>query len=111
MAESQNKKKETKKKSRKQFTAQDSMIFEMELEISKLRREKSVFVLNKAIFLYFFFIFLGVLGLLTGYEGVFNLLVILGLISIIVGSVPYVSTMYYEERNLKDMVDRLKRIN
>ena len=108
MVKAQNK---AKGKKNKNFTAQDSMIFEMELEISKLKRDKSVFVLNKAIFLYFFFIFLGVLGLLTGYENVFNILVILGLISIIVGSVPYISTMYYEEKNLKEMVDQLRKLN
>ncbi|MFP4117470.1 MAG: hypothetical protein ACLFTR_00950 [Candidatus Woesearchaeota archaeon] len=109
MAEGQ-KRPGTRKKKSKSFTSQDSMIFEMELEISKLKREKSVFVLNKAIFLYFFFIFLGVLALLTGYDGVFNLLVVLGLATIIIGSIPYVSTMYNEEKNLQNMVERLRRL-
>ncbi len=99
------------KKEAHRFTARDSMVLEMELEVSKLRREKSVFVLNKSIFLYFFFIFLGVVGLLTGYESVFNTLVILGLLSIIIGSIPYLRIMHSEEKNLEEMLDKLRRLN
>ena len=99
-----NKKKDTVKK----LSVKNSMIFEMELELSKLKREKSVIVLNKSIFLYFFFIFLAVLSLLTGFINFFNILVVLGLLTIIVGSVPYIRTMYVEEKNLKEMIERLK---
>lgn len=86
------------------------MVYEIELELSKLKREKSVIVLNKAIFMYFFFIFLAVVSLLTGFTNFFNILVILGLSSIIIGSIPYVRTMYTEEEKLKDMIEKLRNL-
>ncbi|MFW5852457.1 MAG: hypothetical protein ACOCUR_00330 [Nanoarchaeota archaeon] len=91
------------------LTVKSSMIFEMELELSKMKREKSIIVLNKAIFLYFFFIFLAVISLLTGFKSFFDLLVVMGLLTIIIGSVPYIRTMYVEEQNLKEMIARLKK--
>ena len=100
--------KKTTRSENRTLTIKSSMIFEMELELSKLKREKSVIVLNKSIFMYFFFIFLAVISLLTGFRGFFNLLVILGLLSIVVGSIPYIRTMYSEEQNLKGMIERLK---
>ncbi len=107
------KKKGTKKYSKKSasFSDNDSMVFEIELELSKLKREKSVIVLNKAIFLYFFFIFFAVISLLTGFVAFFNLLVVMGLLSVIIGSIPYINTMYSEEKNLKDMITRLKKMS
>ena len=101
--------KKKKSSGTKKLSVKNSMIFEMELELSKLKREKSVIVLNKAIFLYFFFIFLAVLSLLTGFVNFFNLLVVLGLLTIIVGSIPYIRTMYVEEKNLKEMIEKLKK--
>lgn len=105
-----------KNKPKKSITSQKlsltkSLIYEMELELSKLKRDKSIIVLNKSIFLYFFFIFLAVLSILTGFKTFFNLLVVLGLLSLIVGSVPYIRTMYFEEQNLKNMIDQLKKFH
>ena len=98
-----------KKSSKSVLSPSRSMVYEVQLELSKLRREKSIIVLNKAIFLYFFFIFFSVISLLTGFQTIFNVLVILGLMSVIVGSVPYIRTMYAEERNLTEMIQDLKK--
>jgi hypothetical protein len=100
------KKKSTKKE---KMSGRSSMVFEMELELSRLKREKSIIVLNKSIFMYFFFIFLAVVSLLTGFSGIFNVLVVFGLLSIVIGAIPYVRTMYTEEENLKVLIQKLKK--
>lgn len=83
-------------------------IIEMELELSKLNREKSVIVLNKAVFLYFCFLFLGILSIFTGYKEFFNTLIVMGLFVIIIGTIPYIKTMYFEEKKLKSLIVELR---
>lgn len=101
--------KTSKSATKGKLSGKSSMIFEMELELSRLKREKSIIVLNKSIFMYFFFIFLAVVSLLTGFSTIFNILVVLGLLSIVVGAIPYVRTMYTEEENLKVLIEKLKK--
>ena len=83
-------------------------IIDMELELSKLNREKSVIVLNKAVFLYFCFLFLAILSVFTGYKETFNTLIIMGLFVIVIGTVPYIKTMYLEEKKLKSLISELR---
>lgn len=83
----------------------------IELEKSKLNREKSTFVLDKALQLYFSFLFVGVVGFVTGYisSATLNLLIIMGLGSLIVGIVPYVITIHNEDLRLKRLAEELSK--
>ncbi|MBR9676510.1 hypothetical protein GOV04_00020 [Candidatus Woesearchaeota archaeon] len=85
-------------------------LVELELEKSRLNREKSLLVLNKAVTLYFVFLFLGVLGFVNHYinQALFNTAVILGLLALITGTVPYVRTMHFEEKNIEALINKLK---
>lgn len=83
----------------------------IELEKSKLNREKSTFVLDKALQLYFSFLFVGVIGFVTGYinSSTLNLLIMMGLGALIVGIVPYVITIHNEDIRLKRLSEEFSR--
>ena len=85
-------------------------IIDLEIEKSKINREKSLLVLNKALLLYFTFLFLSILGLVYGYIGkyLFNVLIIMGLLVLIIGIIPYVKTMQAEETNIDRLIANLK---
>lgn len=89
-------------------TVSQDKILELELELSKLNREKSVIVLNKAIFMYFLFIIVAVIGIISGYKTFFNVLIVMGLAVLVIGTYPYIKTMYDEEKKLKELVSRFK---
>jgi uncharacterized membrane protein (DUF485 family) len=86
-------------------------IISIELERSRLDREKSMLVLNKAMFLYFSFLFVGILGFVNQYltQKMLNLLVIMGLIVLIVGTLPYINIMASEGKKLDKMISELRK--
>jgi len=86
-------------------------VISLEIEKSKLNREKSMLVLNKSMFLYFSFLFVGIIGFINGYlnRSFLNLLIIMGLCVLVIGIVPYVKTMYKEEENLNKILVTLKK--
>jgi len=86
-------------------------IIEVEVEKSRLNREKSMLVLNKALFLYFVFLFVGIIGFINHYisRNLLNILVIAGLIVLVIGIVPYVKTMKEEETKLDNIILGLKK--
>jgi len=83
----------------------------LELEKSRLNREKSVLVLNKALFLYFCFLFVGVIGFVNGYitAAYLNILIIFALVALIIGIFPYINVMSREEKRLNNLISNVKR--
>jgi hypothetical protein len=67
-------------------------------------------VMNKSLILYFVFMFVAVLGFINGYinRTLLNVLIVMGLCVLIIGTVPYVKTMHAEERRLNDLIARVK---
>ena len=100
-----------KKKSKPKFNLSEvgRAIIDLELEKSKLNREKSMLVLNKSLLLYFTFLFTAVVGFVGNYidKYLFNLLVIMGLCVLVIGIIPYIKTMRYEEKNINELISRL----
>ena len=86
-------------------------VIDLEVEKSRLNREKSMLVMNKSLILYFCFMFVAVLGFIHGYANrtLLNVLIVMGLCVLIIGTVPYVKTMQYEEQRLNDLVKRLMK--
>lgn len=86
-------------------------VIDLEVEKSRLNREKSMLVMNKSLILYFVFMFVAVLGFINGYirKPLLNVLVIMGLCVLIIGTVPYVKTMHSEEKRLNELVQRLRK--
>ena len=84
-------------------------VIDLEIEKSRLNREKSMLVMNKSLILYFCFMFVAVLGFINGYitRTLLNVLIIMGLAVLIIGTVPYVKTMHSEEQRLNGLIERL----
>lgn len=85
-------------------------IIELELEKSRIDREKSMLVLNKGLFLYFCFLFVAVMGFINGYlsKDLLNILIIMSLCVIIIATLPYIKTMHKEEKRLSALIDELR---
>ncbi len=98
-----------------QLAKQDSLIkakiVDIELERSKLDREMSLLVLNKALVFYFIFIIVAIFGFVNGMmsKNLFNIMVIAGLGVFIIGAIPYITTMKKEEKTLNRLIEDLKR--
>lgn len=92
-------------------TKNEEMVFQIVLEKSRINREKSTLVLNKALLLYFTFLFVGVIGFVFGYIQSFllNVLIIMGLCVLIIGTLPFIKVMYDEEKKLDKLLDELKK--
>ena len=69
----------------------DKEIIELELEKSRIDREKSMLVLNKGLFLYFCFLFVAVMGFINGYlsKDLLNILIVMSLCVIIIATLPF----------------------
>ena len=88
----------------------DKEIIDLEIEKSRIDREKSMLVLNKGLFLYFAFLFVAVMGFINGYlsKDLLNILIIMSLCIIIIATLPYIKTMHKEERRLETLIDNLR---
>jgi hypothetical protein len=86
-------------------------VIDLEVEKSRLNREKSILVMNKSLILYFAFMFVAVLGFINGYISgtLLNVLIVMGLCVLIIGTVPYVKTMHSEEQRLNDLLRRMAK--
>ena len=85
-------------------------IIDLEVEKSRLNREKSMLVMNKSLILYFFFMFVAVLGFINGYitRTLLNILIVMGLCVLIIGTLPYIKTMHTEEKRLNGLIKTLR---
>lgn len=97
--------------SKPDLTDVEKAIISLELEKSRLNREKSMLVINKALFLYFSFLFVGVVGFVNDYlnKQFLNLLILMGLAVLVIGTIPYIRTMYSEQKQITSMIDWLKK--
>ena len=86
---------------------QDTRIF-LEIEKSKIKREKSKLVLEKSISLYFIFMLIGVIGFVFDYIDSFmlNTLIVLGIIILIAGALPYVLTVSRSEKQIDNYLKK-----
>jgi hypothetical protein len=82
------------------------------LEIEKLRinREKSRLVLDKSMSLYGIFMLIALLGFIFDYIDSFmlNTLVILGIVILITGTMPYMIHVHKEEKQINEYLGKLK---
>jgi len=95
----------------KDLTGLEKAIIEVEVEKSRLNREKAMLVLNKSLFLYFCFLFVGIIGFINAYvsKTLLNILIVVGLVVLIIGTIPYVQTMKEEEKKLNSIIENLRK--
>ncbi|MEA2037331.1 MAG: hypothetical protein U9O94_07510 [Nanoarchaeota archaeon] len=87
-----------------------SEVVYLEIEKSRLNREKSRIVLNMGLILYFGFMVAGIVGFAFDYVDSFllNVLVICGIIILIISTVPYLVIVHKEEKFINNKLDELK---
>ena len=92
-------------------TEGDREIDYLELEKSRINREKGRIVLNMGLVLYFGFLIVGIVGFAFEYIGSFllNVLVICGIIILIVSTLPYLIIVHKEEKWIKSRLNELKK--
>jgi hypothetical protein len=89
----------------------ERMLYRLKIEESGLRLNNSVTVFDKSILLYFFFLFVGVIGFINGFITIRLLyfLVISGIIVLIIGLVPYVKHASGQSILINDMISKLEK--
>ena len=93
------------------LSSAEQTIINLEVEKSRINREKSILVMNKSLVLYFVFMFVAILGFINGYinRTLLNVLIVMGLCVLVIGTVPYVKTMHAEEKRLNDLIEKINR--
>lgn len=85
-------------------------IIYLEIEKSKINREKAKLVLNNSIMLYLLFMAIGVIGFVFEYLDSFmlNLMIIVGIVVLIIGTVPYLIMVSLEEKKINKKLMELR---
>lgn len=89
----------------------DREITYLEVERSRINREKAKIALYMGLILYFGFLIVGVVGFAFDYIDslLLNVLVICGIVILIVSTVPYLVIIHREERWIKSRLEELKK--
>ncbi len=88
----------------------DSEIIYLEIEKSRINREKARIVLNMGLVLYFGFLIAGVIGFAFEYIDSFllNILVVCGIVILVVSTLPYLVIVHREEKLINLKLSKLK---
>ena len=88
----------------------DNEVIYLEIEKSRISREKARIVLNMGLVLYFGFLIAGVIGFAFEYIDSFllNILVVCGIVILIVSTVPYLVIVHREEKLINLKLSKLK---
>lgn len=89
----------------------DREITYLELEKSRINREKAKLVLHMGLILYFGFLIVGIVGFAFEYIDNFllNVLVVCGIIILIVSTLPYLIIVHREERWIRLKLYELRK--
>lgn len=83
----------------------------LEIERSRLLRQESMFVMNKSLVMFFVFMFAALLGFSANHisRGYFNLLLIMGMIVVIIGFIPYLSANVLTNARIKRLIEKIEK--
>jgi len=93
-----------------QISPNEREIIYLEIEKLRIKREKSMLVLNKSLMLYFCFLLVGVVGFVFKYISSFllNVLIIFSILVLVAGATPYLFTIHQEEKIINKRLKELK---
>ncbi|MBU0615516.1 MAG: hypothetical protein KJ601_05460 [Nanoarchaeota archaeon] len=96
---------------RKPFTDREKEIAYLEIEESRIEREKAQTVLNKGFMIYLSFLLIGIVGFVSDYitSSLLNLFVIMGLLILVVSTMPYLTAISREEKVIKNLLKELRK--
>ena len=94
---------------KRKLSEAEKQIIMLRIEKVKLQREKALLILNKSVTLFFAFIGVAVVGLVNKIITAFqlNILVVIGVMALVVGIMPYSMTSRKEEKELEKTIDDL----
>ncbi len=89
---------------------EDAIVY-LEIEKSRIKREKARIVLNKSLFLYVAFLLVGVFGFINNYidSTLLNMLIIMGIFVLVIGTLPYILITVKEEKKINKMLEEFKQ--
>lgn len=88
-----------------------SEIIFLEIEKSRINREKSRIVLNKSLMFYALFMLIGIVGFVFDYidSNMLNMLIVAGIVVLVLGSMPYLFITRNEEKKINNFLKELKK--
>ena len=94
---------------KRKLTEAEKQIIMLKIEKVKLQREKSLLILNKSVMLFFAFLAVAVIGIINNKITSFqlNFLIVLGLVALVIGVLPYGLGTRKEEKELEKTIDEL----
>lgn len=92
------------------LTPKTAEVIYLEIEKSRINREKSKLVLDKSFVLYFSFLMVGVVGFAFKYidSTLLNVLIIIGIAVLLIGTLPYILVIHKEEKKINSLLNELK---
>jgi hypothetical protein len=96
---------------KRDLSGNDKEIIYLEIEKSRINREKGAIILNKSLVLYFVFMFVGIVGFIFEYidNVTMNVLIIIGILLLFIGTLPYHLLVKNEETKINNYLKRLKK--
>ena len=94
---------------KRKISEAEKQIIMLKIERVKLQREKSVLILNNSIMLFFAFFAVAIIGLINNVISrlQLNILIIIGIVVLVVGVLPYSFAARKEEKALETTIDEL----
>ena len=94
---------------KRKLSEAEKQIIMLKIEKVKLQREKSLLIVNKSVMLFFAFLAVAIIGLVNKIITTMqlNILIIIGVLALIVGILPYGIVARKEERELEKTIDEL----
>jgi len=88
-------------------------LVDLMIERGKMNREQSTLIIDKGIMIYFVFLVIAVIGLITNYLSLINfmILIILAFLILIITSIPYIRSLVSEKKKLDELIDLVKKNN
>ncbi len=86
-------------------------ILEIQIERSRIKRERAILVFSLSLFVYFSFLFIAVFGFVNHYldARMLNLLILTGLLALCIGVLPNAVLMYNESKRFDRFYGELKK--
>lgn len=97
------------KLSKSRLSQKEQQKIALQIERSKMKRDKSVVILNRGLIIYFCTILLAVFGFVNNYLSriTLNVLIIGAVLILIAAAMPFIASMYRDERDIDCMIKNL----
>jgi len=94
---------------KRKLSEAEKQIIMLRIEKVKLQRERNLIILNKSIIFFFAVVTIAVVGMLQGLISSMqlNMLVVVGIVVLVIGVIPYGVSSRKEEKGLENTIDEL----